>query len=152
MKLILMRGVSGSGKSTLARELAGKHEGSVILSTDDYFMVEGRYVFDPRMIGANHSRNQERARKKMQEGTPCVIIDNTNTQAWEMRPYVEAALELGYEIEIHEPEPVGLDELMRRQESRPDKNLPLETVQRMLDRYEPGVTVQDILESQSPFL
>ena len=148
-----MRGVSGSGKSTLARELAEKHEGAVILSTDDYFMVEGQYVFEPRMIGANHRRNQERARKKMQEKTPCVIIDNTNTQAWEMKPYVLAALELGYQVEIHEPQEVGLEEIMRRQAERQDSNksLPLEVVEKMLARYERNLGVQDILESQRPF-
>lgn len=149
MKLILMRGVSGSGKSTLARKLAEAHDG-IILSTDDYFMVDGKYVFEARMIGVNHARNQERARMMMQEKNPCVIIDNTNTQAWEMRPYVEAALELGYEVEIHEPDPVPLEEIMRRQESRPDKNLSLEIVQRMLERFEKNVTVETILKSKRP--
>ena len=148
MKMILMRGVSGSGKSTLARKLAEIHEDSVILSTDDYFMVEGKYVFDPLSLGKNHKLNQDRAKWAMQEGTSCVIIDNTNTQAWEMRPYVEAALELGYEVEIQEPDPVPLEEIMRRQESRPDKNLPLETVQRMLERFEKNVTIETILKSK----
>lgn len=152
MKLILMRGVSGSGKSTLARELAGKHEGAVILSTDDLFMVEGQYAFDPGMLGENHRRNQERARNEMQEKTPCVIIDNTNTQAWEMKPYVLAALELGYEVEIHEPPEVSFGELMSRQFNRMDKTVSEETVRRMLERYEKDVTVQDILDSQSPFI
>ena len=148
MKLILMRGVSGSGKSTLARQLAEDHENSVILSTDDYFMVNGKYVFNPSSLGKNHQMNQDRARWAMQERTSCVIIDNTNTQAWEMLPYVEAALELGYEIEIHEPDQVPIEEIMRRQESRPDKNLPLETVQRMLDRFEKNVTIETILKSK----
>lgn len=144
MKLILMRGVSGSGKSTLARKIAEEIEGSVILSTDDYFMVEGRYVFEAHMLGVYHAQNQERARKKMQEKTPCVIIDNTNTQAWEMKPYVKAALEHGYEVEIIEPEPVSLEEIMRRQEK--EKNLSREIVERMLARFE-KVTIQTILES-----
>lgn len=150
MKLILMRGVSGSGKSTLARKLADAHEDSVILSTDDYFIVDGKYVFEARMIGVNHAMNQERARNKMQEKTPCIIIDNTNTQAWEMKPYVEAAIEFGYEIEIREPDPVPLEEIMRRQHSRPDKNLPLETVQKMLSRFERNITVETILKSERP--
>lgn len=152
MKLILMRGVSGSGKSTLARELAGKHEGAVVLSTDDYFMVEGVYAFDPRMLGENHRRNQERAAESMRAKTPCVIIDNTNTQAWEMKPYVLAALELGYEVEIHESQEVGLEELMRRQFDRSDKTVSEETVRRMLERYEKDVDVQKILDSKNPFL
>lgn len=152
MKLILMRGVSGSGKSTLARKLAEDHQDSVVLSTDDYFMVKGKYVFEAKMLGVYHARNQERAREKMKEGTPCVIIDNTNTQLWEMKPYAEAALEFGYEIEIREPDSVSIEEIMIRQESRPDKSLNLETVQKMLDRFEKDASVQKILESKSPFL
>lgn len=144
MKLILMRGVSGSGKSTIARKLA-QLESSVICSTDDYFLVDGKYVFEPRMIGVNHSRNQERARDSMKNRIPQVIIDNTNTQAWEMIPYVQAALELGYQIEIVEPEPATLEEIMRRQESRGDKNLPLEVVERMMSRFE-KVTVESLVE------
>lgn len=148
MKLILMRGVSGSGKSTLAREIASRHEGAVILSTDDFFMVEGQYVFNPQKIAQNHGKNQDRARKAMQEKVPCVIIDNTNTQAWEMKPYVLAAIEFGYQVEIHEPEPVSIDEIMRRQAQREDSNksLPLEVVKRMLARYERDVTVESILK------
>jgi predicted kinase len=147
MKLILMRGVSGSGKSTLAKKLAAAHEG-VIYSTDDFFMLEGIYTFDPSSLGKNHKMNQDRAIWAMQERTPCIIIDNTNTQAWEMKPYVEAAVELGYEIEIQEPDPVPIEEIMRRQES--NKNLPLETVQKMLDRFEKNLTVETILKSKRP--
>ena len=146
MKLILMRGVSGSGKSTLAKKLAEDHEGAVIFSTDDFFMVEGVYNFDPKRIGMNHARNQERARQAMQAKTPCIIIDNTNTQAWEMKPYAQAAVEFGYQIEIREPDPVPFEEIMHRQTLRKDKNLPEETVRRMLDRYEKDITIDDILK------
>jgi len=146
MKLILMRGVSGSGKSTLARKLAEDHEGSVIFSTDDFFMAEGVYNFDPKRIGINHARNQERTRQAMQAKTPCIIIDNTNTQAWEMKPYAQAAVEFGYQIEIREPDPVPFEEIMRRQNLRKDKNLPEETVRRMLERYEKDITIDDILK------
>lgn len=153
MKLILMRGVSGSGKSTLARELAAKHDGSVIFSTDDYFMVTGQYVFDPKRIAANHAMNQERTVYAMRAGVRCIIIDNTNTQAWEMRPYVEAATKYGYSIEIHEPEAVDIEEIMRRQSKRADSNkaLPREVVEKMLARYQKNVGIEEILKSNCPF-
>lgn len=153
MKLILMRGVSGSGKSTLARELAAKHDGSVIFSTDDYFMVKGQYVFDPKRIAANHAMNQERTVYAMRAGVRCIIIDNTNTQAWEMRPYVEAAIKYGYSIEIHEPEAVDIEEIMRRQSKRADSNkaLPREVVEKMLARYQKNVGIEEILKSNCPF-
>jgi len=32
-----------------------------------------------------------------------VIIDNTNLESWEMKPYMLMALDYGYEIEIMEP-------------------------------------------------
>jgi adenylate kinase family enzyme len=44
-----MRGLPGSGKSTKAKELAG--EQGLVFSTDDFFMVNGKYIFDPKMIG-----------------------------------------------------------------------------------------------------
>lgn len=142
MKLILMRGVSGSGKSTLARKIAGEIEGSVILSTDDYFMFEGRYVFDPSKLALYHEMNRERAMWAMRENTPCVIIDNTNTQKWEMVPYARLALENGYEIEIRTPEPVDIEEIMRRQAQ--EKNLSREIVERMRSRWE-EVAVEDLI-------
>jgi len=154
MKLILMRGVSGSGKSTLARKIAEEHDVfSVIYSTDDFFMVEGEYRFDPKRLGEYHAANVNRAEEAMADECACVIIDNTNTQAWEMKPYVELAMKHGYSVEIHMPEPVDFDELMKRQANRADSNkaLPAEVVKRMLDRFEHDVTVETILASKRPF-
>ncbi|XP_064636316.1 uncharacterized protein LOC135493188 isoform X3 [Lineus longissimus] len=83
--LIMMRGCPGSGKSTLASQL--KFSG-VILSTDDYFTKNGRYLFRKEKIGDAHQWNQKRALEKMKGGVNPIIIDNTNTQTWEMKPYV----------------------------------------------------------------
>jgi NEDD4-binding protein 2 len=149
MKLILMRGVSGSGKSTLAQKIAD--DVSVIYSTDDFFMVDGQYRFDPKRLGEFHAENVKRTKDAMVEKCPCIIIDNTNTQAWEMKPYVELAVSYGYEVSIVEPEPVGFDELMNRQSQRADKSLSAEVVERMLSRYEHNVTVEAILASKRPF-
>jgi NEDD4-binding protein 2 len=152
--LILMRGVSGSGKSTLARKIAEEHDVfSVIYSTDDFFVVDGQYVFDPKKLGEYHAANVDRAEEAMADQCECVIIDNTNTQAWEMKPYVELAVKHGYSVKIVEPEPVSFEELMARQAKRADQNkaLPAEVVQRMLSRYEHNVTVETILASKRPF-
>lgn len=48
-RLVIMRGLPGSGKSTLAKKIANKY--GLIYSTDDFFMVNNEYVFDPKMIG-----------------------------------------------------------------------------------------------------
>lgn len=154
--LVLMRGVSGSGKSTVAARIA-RERGGVVLSTDDYFEKEGRYEFDPSMLTRNHAKNQERAERAMRDGTSPVIIDNTNTQAWEMRPYVDAAKRYGYEVEIVEPGSPGFpetdfEEIMRRQRTRGGgKSMPEEVVRRMMGRFQRSVSVDDILDSRSPF-
>lgn len=92
--LILMRGLPGSGKSTKAKELAGKE--GLIFSTDDFFMVGDKYVFDPKRIGEYHEKNQERTIKAMKQEKPLIVIDNTNIKLWEMRKYVEAGEAHGY--------------------------------------------------------
>jgi NEDD4-binding protein 2 len=148
-----MRGVSGSGKSTLAEKICAEQSFAVIVSTDDYFVVEGEYRFDPKKLGEYHAANVRRTEDAMVERCPCIIVDNTNTQAWEMKPYVELAVKHGYSVKIVEPEPVTFDELMARQAKRADQNkaLPAEVVQRMLSRYEHNVTVETILASKRPF-
>lgn len=153
LMLIIMRGVSGSGKSTLAEKICAEQDFAVIVSTDDFFVVEGQYRFDPKRLGEYHAANVNRTETFMNERCPCIIVDNTNTQAWEMKPYVELAVTHGYTVKIVEPEPVSFDELMARQAQRADQNkaLPAEVVKRMLDRYEHNVTVETILASKRPF-
>jgi len=51
-----MRGLPGSGKSTLAKKLAG--ENGLVYSTDDFFYVNGQYIFDGKMIPEYHRKNQ----------------------------------------------------------------------------------------------
>lgn len=145
MKLILMRGVTGSGKSTRARQLLEQNPGAEILSTDDLFLVEGKYVFDPALLEKNHKQNQERCRRAMLEKTELIIIDNTNVQAWEMKPYHGLALEHGYETVIEEIEPPPLEELLRRHESRTDKQVPGHVLENMLSRWRPGISVEELI-------
>lgn len=146
MKLILMRGVTGSGKSTRARELQEQNPGARILSTDDLFIEDGEYRFDPNKLGHNHKHNRERCRLAMLEKAELIIIDNTNTRAWEMKPYHLLALEHGYETQIEEIPPPPLEELLRRHEARRDKQVPREVLEKMLERWEPGITVEDLEE------
>lgn len=147
MKLILMRGVSGSGKSTLAKKLALIFPESVICSTDDFFVVDGKYKFDLAQLSRNHYKNLLKVKENMAKKTPVIIVDNTNLQKWEMLKYVIEAKTFGYEIEIHEPESVSLDEICRRQEKRAEegKVIAREVIERQLEKYEP-TTVKELLE------
>ena len=50
--LILLRGASGAGKSTVAKLMKAVE----LFSTDDYFMVKGKYEFDPSKLEENHKK------------------------------------------------------------------------------------------------
>jgi predicted kinase len=85
-----MRGVPGSGKSYLAHQIKGD---GMVFSADDYFVnYQGQYLFDRNQLGDAHEWNQKRANEALKSGTNPVVIDNTNLEAWEMRPYIFMAL------------------------------------------------------------
>ena len=141
--LYIMRGCPGSGKSILATELKGRN--GRVFSTDDFFVQsDGEYVFDPKKVAAFHKRNQERAREAISESVSPVVIDNTNTTYWEMRPYVETGLRHGYRIEFVEPTtPWKYDtcELSRRNSHGVNE----ETIKRMLKRFQKNPTVESVI-------
>lgn len=143
-KLYIMRGISGSGKSTLARSLAGRGQ---IFSTDDFFMKNGRYQFDRNKLGLYHSLNQKRAIDAMTRGVSPIVIDNTHTEAWEAKIYVMAGLKHGYDIEVVEPNTswkFDAEELAKKN----SHGVPLDAIKRMLDRWQPDITVDDIVNSK----
>nr|XP_046269555.1 NEDD4-binding protein 2 isoform X2 [Scatophagus argus] len=147
--LVLLRGAPGSGKSTLARALVEHNPGGVRLSTDDYFTQHGEYWFDPSALGEAHEWNHKRAKEAFEKGDNPIIIDNTNMQSWEMRPYVVQALKHGYKVLFREPDTWWKNK-PRELQRRTTHNVPLETIQRMLNGYERFVTVQSIIGSQMP--
>ncbi|XP_010182834.1 PREDICTED: NEDD4-binding protein 2-like 1 [Mesitornis unicolor] len=133
----------------LRRQLKRDHPSAVVLSTDDFFIDNGVYVFEPEFLEDAHKWNQKRARKAMKNGKSPVIIDNTNIQAWEMKPYVMMARENRYEVVFQEPDTpwkFNVRELTRRNIHR----VPQEKIQRMKDQYERSVTFHSVLQSEKP--
>uniref|UniRef100_A0A096LY18 NEDD4 binding protein 2 n=1 Tax=Poecilia formosa TaxID=48698 RepID=A0A096LY18_POEFO len=147
--LVLLRGAPGSGKSTLARALLEHNPGGVVLTTDDFFSRGGRYQFDPMVLGEAHEWNHKRARESFERGINPIIIDNTNMQGWEMKPYVVQALKHGYKVLFKEPD-TWWKSKPRELERRTTHNVPAETIRRMLNGYERFVTVQSIMSSHMP--
>lgn len=150
LTLIIMRGLPGSGKSTLAANLSKAVENTPIFSTDDFFMVNGHYVFDPAKLAENHQRNLERTVAAMQAGIRQIIVDNTNTQAWEAREYVRSALQNNYEVrfvEANSPWARDPQECARRN----THGVPLQSIQNMLNRWEDNLTVQACLAARAPW-
>uniref|UniRef100_A0A8C6NBY4 Uncharacterized protein n=1 Tax=Melopsittacus undulatus TaxID=13146 RepID=A0A8C6NBY4_MELUD len=147
--LVLLRGVPGSGKSYLARTLLEDNPGGVILSTDDYFYKHGQYQFDPNCLGEAHDWNRKRAKEAFEMRISPIIIDNTNIQAWEMKPYVTLAQQFKYKVVFREPGTwwkFKPKELERRNIHGVSK----EKIKRMLERYEHCLTVSSILDSSAP--
>ncbi|XP_029918305.1 NEDD4-binding protein 2 isoform X2 [Myripristis murdjan] len=147
--LVLLRGAPGSGKSTMARAILEHNPGAVVLSTDDYFTRNGEYQFDLSALGEAHEWNQKRAKEAFESGANPIIIDNTNMQGWEMRPYVNQALKHKYKVLFREPDTWWKNK-PRELGRRSKHNVPVEKIRRMLDGYERFVSIQSIMGSQPP--
>lgn len=100
--LILVRGVSGSGKSTFAKKMASEI-GACVFETDEFFIVEGEYRFDPSKLGWAHKSNQRRTLKALEEGKT-VIVPNTLTTMREIRDYTSMAESLGIPVKVYRSE------------------------------------------------
>jgi len=158
--LIIARGPSGSGKSRMTKEISEKYS-APIFATDDFWMHNGEYQFDIDHIDDAHFWNHGRVEEAMQGGSPVIIVDNTNSQFWEMKPYVLMAQKYGYSVQFEEPDwhpelktPEGswnadFLEQMQNQPDR-DKQIPREAIERMVGNYEYSPTVESVLSSERP--
>jgi hypothetical protein len=170
-KLILMRGLPASGKSYRAKELCEDNE-SIICSADHFFgYAPEEYLakWSFQNLGIAHNYCREKAKSLMEIHVPLVIIDNTNTTIKEMLPYVEMAIFYGYEIQVEEPcsewwknkvlpfiqnksqfrieLDLACEDLFER--SKSSHKVPLETIKKMMHRYEPNLTTEKLLERRS---
>ncbi|XP_034860988.1 NEDD4-binding protein 2 isoform X1 [Mirounga leonina] len=147
--LVLLRGLPGSGKSFLARTLQEDNPSGVILSTDDYFYINGQYQFDVKYLGEAHEWNQNRAKEAFEKKVSPIIIDNTNLQAWEMKPYISLSQNHKYKVLFREPDTwwkFKPKELARRNIHGVSK----EKITRMLEHYQRFVSVPIIMSSSVP--
>jgi len=92
-ELFLLRGLPGSGKSTLAKSLVGEH-----FEADMYFIRNGEYKFDANKLSNAHKWCKVSVEECMNLRCNRVIVSNTFTQEWEMKPYYEMAEKYGYMV------------------------------------------------------
>lgn len=140
--LYIMRGLPGSGKSTLAKNLGG-----VIFSTDDFFMINGHYCFDGSKLGIYHKLNQKRTEEAMQRKEPVIVVDNTNIQVWQMKPYVNLADQYGYKVEIKMPDTTWMWDIDKLAQCNTHK-VPLEVLQKMKESFQHDIAVEQIRDFQ----
>lgn len=91
-EVVVLRGASGAGKSTYAKtRFQGKKV--EICSADDFFMKEGKYVFDWRLLDRAHASCLRRFIHLLSLPTDAevVVVDNTNTTLVEIAPYMMVA-------------------------------------------------------------
>jgi predicted kinase len=67
----------------------------------------------------------------MGKGEPLIVVDNTNTQHWEMKPYLELAKKYDYKVKV-----VRLKCDEGTAASRNQHGVPREAVERMASRFE----------------
>lgn len=141
--LVILRGLPGSGKSSLAAKL--KFSGEVF-STDDFFIENGEYIFDPYKLNEAHVWNKQRTKQALERGVSPIIIDNTNVEAWEMAPYILLGKKYDYEIIILEPDtPWKFN--VRVLASKNKHKVSKSKIQKMKEKYQHNITVEKILKS-----
>ena len=96
--LYIVRGIPGSGKSTFAKTLGGTH-----FETDNFFMVDGEYKFDVTKLKVAHEWCQNSVNTAMilnitTDLNNTIVVSNTFTQEWEMKPYFDMAETYGYRV------------------------------------------------------
>lgn len=105
--VLILSGVPGVGKSYVARVLKALDPDAVICSADDYVDYTR---FDPSMLpGAHQACFRGFLAATMLAKLRSIIIDNTNTSAAEIAPYVLGAESLGYLPLVIRVHPVDSD-------------------------------------------
>lgn len=99
-KATIMQGIPGSSKTTW---VARNRPHVPVCSADHWFHGDmndpHEYRFDPSQLGEAHAACLRRFVRLTETGCD-LVVDNTNTTAIEMAPYVAWAMAAGYEVEI----------------------------------------------------
>lgn len=92
--LLILRGCPGSGKSSLAEALGIK----AVCCADDYFVHDGKYLWDNDKLYAAHCWCERKCRRFMKKQIAIIVVANTFTSAREFRPYEDLARQFGYKL------------------------------------------------------
>lgn len=130
---IVFRGPSGSGKTTAAKNYIATH-GGVYFEADSFFVKDGQYQRITALLGQAHGECMRNIRAAMQQGIDNVIVSNTSITRRDMRPYLDIARQFGYDIKIFRMKGPWDPKVLA---ARNAHNVPIEGIQRQIDRYQP---------------
>lgn len=123
--VIINRAVPGSGKTTITNcivnELKNNNLNIAIHSTDEYFMVENRYVFDISKLYEYHQTNINEFKKSIVNNIDIIICDNTNIAPWQTEEYTKIARANDYQIIFITLDPRELEKHVESQKVTPEK-------------------------------
>jgi predicted kinase len=134
--------INDEGVYKFDADLLKWHHQENLRRATEFFKCEGirKYYVDPRYGGVEGQEGEERwedflkDQRKNPTMTRVAVIDNTNTQHWEYEPYVKAAKEAGWDVQI-----ITLDwnaHDIPLYAKRTKHGVPEEAIQRMADRWE----------------
>ena len=92
VEVIVLVGISGAGKNHFIENNMPRP--NLVVSADDYFMVDGKYQFDPKKLSAAHGscfRNAVSFLKDYEGRKSTLVVNNTNSSIPEIAPYMAAA-------------------------------------------------------------
>lgn len=148
---IIMRSYAGGGKSYKAKELAEKYD-AVICSADDFWMKDGKYVFDVKLLKVAHQVCFEKFKKALREGRN-VIIDNTNLKFEDIKKYLEYVVinnnttKYYYKADICQVEHNTIEQAIAYRTNNEDgKNIPVNRMYEMYRAYK-NTNVLSLLDS-----
>ena len=141
--VIINRAVPGSGKTTMTnciiKGLLKETINYSIHSTDNYFMVGNKYVFDLEKLNFYHQQNLFEFEKSLKNNINVVVCDNTNIAPWQSEPYTSLAKEYGYQVLCITLDPRELEKHVLSQQVTPQKpdahEVSEEILKRMIDEY-----------------
>jgi len=168
-EVFILRGCPGAGKTQYAIEQLSQNHGydssqalaarlTHICAVDDFFEKYGpngpEYKFQVQKLEAHHARNEARVQLAMEAGIHPLYVDCPNLKLWEMQPFVKLADDLGYVVNIVEPNDVcdrwdDLDFLVAASDT-PERRgvgkiVSRGTIAPLLNTYEPMPMDQDPL-------
>lgn len=135
-RLVIVRGLSGSGKTTIADLICDvDNDNRISISSDDFFYDEdGNYSFDPEAVRESHEWCKAEVENCMAQGFSVIVVHNTFTRKWEVDPYINYAMEKGYEVSILSLFDAGLNDAQLA--SRTPHGVPFFQIRKQRMRWE----------------
>jgi predicted kinase len=127
-KVIILRGLPGSGKSTYVSDRVAIHKGfrtaaPLVINADSFLMEDGEYFYTAERSRDAHLQCMREFVSGVVARHELIFVDNTNTSALEMVPYIKVAEAHRYEVSIIKMKCSIVDSLRRNIHGVPEETI-----------------------------